>query len=408
MSFWMVFYTQVLQNVRTDRLDLAKKGDLEASQKAIAGWTDRCRQFLKRPRQAQDEPASLPAPKVKRKKTFEWLLATDNQLRCVGLPGWQGLAVHPDPRQRGDPFSWPAPITICPDQGADCCAAINFLSRELHLNLDPTFCASHAAHNDVKNSLKRSGLWPHQLLMVLAWRAWRGPWGSDDRFQEVQDTCTANFETMTPATDPIFHLLQQGLLRDRGWEWRASEEDIDTTLWGELKGSRCFAYRGDEISMTRFMGSVMRSKQEDAEWHGRLYGLLAVCLELGILDSSSMDDLCNATAQVRNQHAEGCEADDARKATMKEATDREIKAIREAAKNSLHMSLLMYSDPINQNRQRMIALVTDPVLTFHQVSNATTRDVHGARKWLINMCEGGLMRPSIYLFAQTRISDNCC
>ena len=106
----------------------------------------------------------------------------DNQLKGVGLDGWKGRMQDPDTKKRGCPRTWPS-WTICPDQGPDAVAAINFLTRVSSVNLDPAFCASHGAQNDIKLALKRSGLWAHQLLMVLAWRAWRGPWGSEDRFR---------------------------------------------------------------------------------------------------------------------------------------------------------------------------------------------------------------------------------
>lgn len=135
-----------------------------------------------------------------------WLLSTDNQLRQFGSPGWRHLVLGDDLASRGHPSTWPS-WAICPDQGLDSTAGINYLLREVKANLDPTFCASHGAHNDTKLALKHSQLWPRQLLMVLAWRAWRGPWGTDDRFEQVKEVVEANFASLDRTTDPLFHAL---------------------------------------------------------------------------------------------------------------------------------------------------------------------------------------------------------
>ena len=246
----------------------------------------------------------------------------------------------------------------------------------------------------MKGALKHSGLSPHQLLMVLAWWAWRGPWGSESRYQEVKDTCEANFQTLSHSSCPIYQELQQGLLRDRGWEWRAAEHGIEQTMWAQLSESRCFYNKGTAVSMTRFMGSTAKSLEEDQEWHGRLYGLINACLELGLLDHTGLGVLDRATEDAKVRHAEACDQEGAKRETMQQATDKELKAIRQASKNGLHLSLLMYADICNQDRQRMITYACQPVLDFHQESNATWRDVDSAQRWLITMCGGGTLRPA--------------
>lgn len=188
---------QVLKHIRILRHEAGLRGDEAVATAAWSQWTEKCRSFLKRAK--ENDPRPKAEQRLKRQKTFEWLLSTDNQLKQLGLPGWEFLCVDPDPMKRGDPASWPA-WSCCPDQGPDSVAAINFLVRELGLNLDPTFCASHGAHTDTKLALKHSGLWAHQLLVVPAWRAWRGPWGTDDRFEQVREVVEANFEVLSPAS----------------------------------------------------------------------------------------------------------------------------------------------------------------------------------------------------------------
>ena len=388
---------QVLANIRTERLELVQLGDVDGAEKATADWVQKCRTYLKRARSGPSEPAEVPKRQVRRKKAFEWLAATDNQWRGVGLTGWSSFQVDPDPGKRDDPFGW-RHLAFCSDQGPDACAALSFLTRELPMNIDPIFCVSHACHNDTKLALKRAGLWPHQLLMVLAWRAWRGPWGSEDRYQQVQDTCTANFATLTPGTDPLFHSIQLGLLRDADELWRAGEPDIEQVLWDRLKSSRCFHAKGAEVSMTRFMGSIVKSQEEDREWHGRLYGLTAACLELGLLDSEKFSSLVKATEAAQKKHAVAT-ADEAKKLSMKEQTEKELKAIRQAAKNAIHLSLMMYAEPGNQDRQRIIVHVSSEVMRFHQHANASCRDVLGAQRWLLQMCVEGLRRPCLNILS---------
>lgn len=199
-------------------------------------WTNRCRSFLKRSK--ENDPRPKAEPGLKGQTTFEWLLSTDNQLKQIGLPGWEFLSVDPDPMKRGDAVLWPA-WSCCPDQGPDSVAVINFLVREVGLDLDPTLCASHGAHNDTKLALKHSALWAHQLLMVLAWRAWRGRWSTGDRLEKVREVVEASFDVLSPATDPLFHSLH-GRIMHAMEEWRAGEPGIDNTLWEKVRGPRPF------------------------------------------------------------------------------------------------------------------------------------------------------------------------
>ena len=72
------------------------------------------------------------------------------------------------------------------------------------------FCLSHGHHDDLKLALKHTHLWVHQVLMIMAWKAWLGPFGSKEYWQMVLDCVTANFKSLTPQEDVCFPSYPDG------------------------------------------------------------------------------------------------------------------------------------------------------------------------------------------------------
>lgn len=179
------------------------------------------------------------------------------------------------------------------------------------------------------------------------------------------------------------------MLRDAQEEWRAGEPNIEEELWSRLKSGKCFYLKGAEVSMTRFTGSSTKSAQEDKGLHMRLYGLISVCLEMGVLARGEIQTARAASKRAREKHAQALDPERAKKETMRETTERELKAIRQASSSAIHLSLMMYSDIRNQDRQRMVVWVSEPVILFHQRANIAL-DVDTSSQWLVDMCSDGV------------------
>ena len=160
-----------------------ERGDLETAQKAKDSYQATTKRFFKKTKPEEDEEHLVNDRKEFRQASFGWLLETNNQFLIAGMVlGWKYF-LCPENLSELDPWLIPL-IMPCPDQGGPTVCPINFI-LSMGVHLDPMWCMSHSAHNDLKVGLKHAGLWTHQLLMMMAWKAWKGPYDSHDHWGSV-------------------------------------------------------------------------------------------------------------------------------------------------------------------------------------------------------------------------------
>lgn len=134
---------------------------------AVQKWTEKVRRFLKR--KAPDDPLEERRVKVHRKATYELLVCLENGLRSVsdGLRYFSPTENLEWPRL---PMKWPV-LALTSDMGSDDVCAWQFLAWGLRLCIDASYDPSHRAWNDLKASLRGALLWPHCVLMMMAYNA---------------------------------------------------------------------------------------------------------------------------------------------------------------------------------------------------------------------------------------------
>lgn len=316
---------------------------------------------------------------VRRKKSHPWAVCLDTALRIGAARSLEDFHLPSDKRP-SDPFQWPW-LGIAADQGSDGACLVAWLVRAGACNVEPFWDPSHRAWNCVKAGVRSAGLWCHMILQIMAFNSGHGPWQDDMRFHQLRDVVEANLGSLTPEQDDLFQLVLPGMLADADEQHMIAEPGIQELMRERLKEGMCWHRKFDHVSTNRFFGALRRFRlDEDKLWHSRLYGLMACCLEVGLLSKSSV------TATLR----------DARFAPPAEAGSRstskawdEARVVKAAAQNTLHMTLLVYGNVENQWRQRIIGFAAAPVEDWHSAQNKLLRDAGSNEAWLYEQFASG-------------------
>jgi hypothetical protein len=190
------------------------------------------------------------------KKSLEWLLCIDHQLRCSTGKGLQQFRLQPSwltPDTTVSPYSWPE-LDITPDQGSDGVCAGHFLmymekhQHNVRMNWDP----SHGAKNDLKLSLAAVGLWGHECLTAIAAKCAYGPWGEGKRGIQLRECMMEHFQLYQWHECPVFMHALPGLLATDG-EFSATDENVEQIVWDELKEDKLWSSFGVPLSLAKFM-----------------------------------------------------------------------------------------------------------------------------------------------------------
>ena len=164
---------------------------------------------------------------------------------------------------------------------------MNFLIRELGINLEMWPDDAHGINNDLELTLKDCDLWAHTLLMLTGWNAVHGPFASDLCFHQIRDGLEESFAFIEPSSDSLLQHLAKPILRDRNELHMQGCPDVEDHIKQAIQTASCFWKKGRKTSLSRFLDILRKSEQEDQWWHTRLYGMLNALFLLGKLDQTS-------------------------------------------------------------------------------------------------------------------------
>ena len=168
---------------------------------------------------------SAKAKKRRRAKTFSATLMTNNMLRQLGLSGLGHFRVEKDADgyYLVSPFKWNH-LHLCPDMGPAMMCMYGFLAYKLGLNVDFSFDLSHGAHNAAKATIKKVGLYRHEIVYCSAQNVTYGSALSPARLQQTREIVDEWFRTGDPNTDPWFQLHLPLLVKQMGLQVNLADE----------------------------------------------------------------------------------------------------------------------------------------------------------------------------------------
>lgn len=333
----------------------------------------------------------------KRLKSMSWGLGVDNMLLATSGAGLEqfDISAHlEDPAS--DPCAWPM-LHVTPDQGPDglCCLnSLRFGGLESRVfNIDVHWDPSHGAHNDLKLSLKRCGLWYHELLACVAGAAPFSPFGDGTRRCQVQEAMGEYFATYSPETCPVFMDIVPLLLLESGEPHRIAEDSIASELWDNIKDDVVWRERGTKLSLSRFQSIVPHAIAETSQWSKRFLSMLYTCLQLGILDQKM---LMKAENQVK-----GSAPNMGRTTTQRD----EVRNMRQLTTNNLAIATLFYANYENKTKQLVIATAARPIFDWHVKQNKAIRSTQECAAFTLRQLRGDWLEPLRSLFKQTMSTE---
>ena len=126
---------------------------------------------------------------------------------------------------------------------------------------------SHRAWNDLKEAAALANLWSLILIHVIILNLDFGPFEGGRFFQRAQEAWT-QFTTVWIENDPLFVMFFSALLRDFGWEARASDPGIEKAVFDHM--CAWCSRKSERTSLSRWMHYLIAASIFDEWWHTRL------------------------------------------------------------------------------------------------------------------------------------------
>lgn len=354
--------SEVVPDYDGERDQACAAGQPEVIEKANAELYNRCRAWLKRKSADSDDAAQRP-PKRFRVAAKRWAMGVDHMMQVSVGVGLKSLEV-PHPDEGISPFLWRG-ASIAMDQGSDGHCAMQAFGRFFNLNVDYIPDSSHGLWNDIKRSIKRAQLWPHEITMLIVWNVDHGPWSEEIRLQQAKQVVSEHLRHGSPHECPLFQKLAPAMYKDHesDFDTYLGSEDAAEFLWRALDECSPCRNKGRKVSMNRFLAAVTTGKAQDKNWHFRLYGYILVCLQMGfftkskglsLLDKVSLPNVTDGDAPTRR---DGPEA----------------KALRAACANALVCATMLLMEPGAQHVQRCIFTSSENWQQWHTEQNTRLR-----------------------------------
>lgn len=327
-------------------------------------------------------------PTWHRKKAFEWLVASHNQLEHVtGIDGWSHFQLDADASKRPVWSEWPT-ATVCIDQGSDGWCACNFLKAQracMLLLKDP----SHRKANHCKGALHDSGVWPVMVIASCVHNSDSGPWGNCRWYREGIESVHMYMQNVDHKECPLFKDMFLAIVKDLQWEDRMNEDGIEDEVWKSLP--EAWLAKLPKISMNRWFALTDELPKLHKVWHRRLLGTLINCVRNGLMQSKPVLTALRKSAAMASSAAP-LEMDDVPKETVQHEPEA-LKSLRAAAKNQLELNACVLSD----NGARLLTVgvcaLMKPFRAAHTVANLACRSTNGAFQWMLGQAKGDCFTP---------------
>ena len=299
----------------------------------------------------------------------------------LGWPGLKYLSVAPGSEAcKSPPLTWPA-ASLCTDAGPDLIAALHFLTRHssMCMNLGYVPDLNHLAWNAAKRALKSSRLWGHQLLMLLNFIMRHGPFSQSARLQQCREGWQEYLQLAEPSRCPLYIDLLPKLLRDRHRLSEASREGIAEELWEELNQSQAWERAGTPVNLNRWFALIAEGREDDRYWHERYLAQLYTCIECDLMHGKKFKEMLAAKdSRPIRMDVEGIEGE---KNMMKDQTA-EGRSLKNSCANLLVVSTMARSDPHNQDVERMVFTIMEPLESWTRGANVELRSAEASLPWV--------------------------
>lgn len=155
-----------------------------------------------------------------------------------------------------------------------------------------------------------------------------------------------------------------------------SEDNAAKRIWNYL--TTCHATKGDKINLTRWFGYFYKAQSWIGCFHIRLFVLVHLAINLGILDSKGW-----ANFEVRGK-LQGPKTD--KSAVSRDAE--QLGALRKLTKNNLHLSVAILFDHTTYPIMRMLLAAVKYITEWYHAQSVELRSCFASQAWFVDQVRG--------------------
>jgi hypothetical protein len=399
------FLPQTRRDFESKAMELQESGlDAEAGaeearvQNRCAAWV--CGEpIIEQPakRRRGNQAESITTPKVHRQKSYRFLLELDNSLLgpCRQGPGLQHFQLPADWLQHPDPLSWPC-LILSSDQGSDAWAAQNWMDSPLaRVNYvrEPD-SHNHGVHNDTLGAAMEVGLGPFLYAMVVVLNLMFLPW-NDGRFGGMVQSAVKEMGQLSGPDDVLFKRYFSRIAHEKGFHDRLlGGEDVEQEVWNAFLDSEGLRKRFQKVGMCRWYQLFVRLRTFMEDWTSLLVVLVRLCIDDKFLTHLSMEQLMEPVKQDMAMPGASGE-----RVQTKSSSADEIRTLRKACRNAMHLAIFILSDPMNQARAQVLKIMTIHTHAWYHEQAKVLRNATAAGGWHVAQLHGAFWVPLRNTFA---------
>ena len=340
-------------------------------------------------------PASEKPKKLYRVAAKDLALAIDNSLSVVagfGLSKFSAAQADDEDYIEDLAMEKIPTLVLSMDQGSigSCLTWYCIFSRSLRLM--PLWDPSHRGWNDLKLATQDASLWSSMLVLTIAANCLSCPWNGSKFWQESKEGLEAFLEVASQ-DDPLFQSMLPGMLQDEGLLHTQTDQEVAADMFEGLRANRCWERRGQKISLGRWFGFFDGLKELQASWHSRLLVLIFLGVAQGWVSRKAtqvvLSKLGKAAEHKLSQSAAGSSSD---KVPMAQS-NQSLGAIRRACQNTLHLKLLILSDPGLHLIAKLMSTLTAPLRLEHGLQAQAVRSPQECCRFYSQLAQGAMLKP---------------
>ena len=288
-------------------------------------------------------------------------------------------------------------VAVGMDLGPDCCSGIHAAQYFYKLALEAWPDPSHGINNDFSNSVRRVGLKPLLLIMLVSHNLPFGPEDDSARFVQIRAHMRECYASERPSNMPVFQLMASRIadaLQASGVAFPA-EGSREDHCWGYLRQRTKYATMGTRVSLQGFLGGLHSLISRLPDWWIDCWERTYVAIEEDFLRGKSF----NAKLVRPTRHDEVTEGGGQ---TRSRTINMEVKLLRACCENACAISVMFLSDANSLRYAAIIEGASSELKSWRSRQNKLCRSSDGCAAWIEEQACGGVAQHAWAIFGSLR------
>lgn len=222
-------------------------------------------------------------------------------------------------------------------------------------------------------------MWAAVNLMTVVLNLDSGPWRDARWYQQAREAAAKYTETVSPSNCPVWQMLFDRVVADRGEQMLMSSEGYEQDLFKSLVTN--WFVMAEKIGMARWSGWTDAVDKYLPMWHGRLVVFIFMCISLGVMTTGQQ----RMRVQGADMSAQAF-TDEPKSSTFGESDL--LRKLRRACKNTAHLVVVCLSDHYLWELCNIVLFVFALVRRWHGLQSQRLRSSAACRQWYMEQALG--------------------